>query len=105
MLKDGFFTLMQVKKLAGIQTYVFILQIIEYRGGRTLSDLEKFVKSGGTDHGVDGEEAVDDEMLDSLEDNDEDFTEGLDDSMGTEEVPGMCFLKPPLTILINLKQV
>jgi len=68
-----------------------VIQIIEYRGGRTLSDLEKFVKSGGTDHGVDSEEAVDDEMLDSLEDNDQDFEEDLDDSMGTEEVPGMYF--------------
>ena len=43
------------------------------------------MKSGGTDHGVEGEEDVDDEMLDSLEDNDE------DDSMGTEEVPGILF--------------
>lgn len=44
--------------------------MVEYRGARTLSDLKKFVESGGKDHGVDSEEEVDDEMLDSLEDSD-----------------------------------
>lgn len=44
--------------------------MVEYRGGRTLDSLVKFVKSGGKDHGVGSEEEMDDDMLDSLEDYD-----------------------------------
>lgn len=53
-----------------LKKYFFYKQIVEYRGARTLESLTTFVESGGKDHGVDGEEAVDDEMLDSLEDSD-----------------------------------
>lgn len=65
---------------------VIFLQVIEYRGARTLSDLKKFVESGGKDHGVDSEEEVDDEMLDSLEDSDFQAVEVPDEEVPTEEV-------------------
>ena len=61
--------------------------MIEYRGARTLTDLKKFVESGGKDHGVDSEEEVDDEMLDSLEDSDFQAVEvPAEEEVPTEEV-------------------
>ena len=58
----------------------------DYSGGRTLEDLEKFVRSKGEDMG-DAEEELDDEYFDSLEDEDLEEGEGDGGEEGTEEPP------------------
>lgn len=54
----------------------------DYSGGRTLEDLEKFVRSKGEDMS-DMDEELDDEYFDSLEDDD--IEEGEDEEVDGEE--------------------
>ena len=55
---------------------------VDYSGGRTVEDLEKFVRSKGTDMGGPPAEDLGDEYFDSLED--EDWEEGGEE-VATEE--------------------
>lgn len=78
-------------KIEGFPTLKFFPkdsdEVIEYRGARTFESLKKFVESGGKDHGVDDEEEMDEEMIDSLEDSDVDDGAEMEEAQEEEEAP------------------